>query len=252
MGRLDDVALLTKTLYDITEFRISLANRMRQYGLADQPFQWWPDRLKEVKAMERDFQKELKDRLSKAGFDKFMDIKGIGPRVAGAIIMYVVKTERLHDEKGKYIGTRFYDEFMKFKGARSLFHYAGLIPICKYCGLTESQCVNEQSVIVRVGKEDKEFIGCGDYEAKAAKERRGKPVTWNPSFRKRLLSLASSLFRTGGPYADIYKRERAKAEESHPDWAKGARFNHAKKMMMRQLLKDFYFEYLKGEGEDEI
>jgi len=100
------------------------------------------------------------------------------------------------------------DQPCGFNGVRSLWHYAG------------------QHVV----------------DNKAPKERRGQKVDWSSRFRKWLIRVGQALIRSKGPYRQIYDEERLRSEKNplHVDWNKGHHFNHAKRLMVKQLLKDWF------------
>jgi len=252
---LAEIAVLTKTLYDLSDFRISLGNRIRAYGMEDI---WYVDQFKDLKSMEYQYEKQLKKLLIENDFGDMLDVKGIGVRTVGSIVMFTIESERIKDDAGKFVETMFKNNLKSFRGLRSLWHYAGLHVVCANCGLTDAGCKNVRHVQVvkfaKVGEKPKimEYIGCGNFVPTAAKLRKGKPVNWNEAFRKRLLSIGSQMFRIrGSPYRHIYDEEREKAKEKHPDWSKGRTFNHAKRLMVKQLLKDFYNAYLREEDNHE-
>ena len=240
---LRELALMSKSLYDLSDNRIAMSQRVWQYGLTENPF--WSDQIKALKKQERILQEAIEEEAIEMGFGDMMRVKGVGPRTVGGIVMHIIKTERIYHKNGKYKKTVFLDELKDFPSIASLWHYAGFHVVCANCGCTDRVCRNKETITTGLGEKKNKYTGCGNFVPTAAKKRRGKPVDWDNKFRSRLLSIASSLFRTGGPYSDIYKEERVKAIEKHPDWSKGRTFNHAKRRMIKRLLKDFWEAYLK-------
>ena len=228
-----NIALLTRSLYDIAHARISLNNRIRAYNL--QTDTDWKSRKKTLEHLEYEYEKHLEKQLEQTTYSPMLDVKGIGSRTVGGLIMHLIETERIEDSNGKYKQTLFHNTLKHFDGVRSLWHYAGFHLRCKHCGLAENKCE------------------CDNAEFVAAKKRRGLPVDWNETFRQWLLGVSSQLIRCmNGPYRQIYEEERAKSEEYHPDWSKGHHFNHAKRLMVKQLLKDFYGNFLSPETQSSI
>lgn len=238
-----DIAILTKTLYDVQSLKIALAARMRAYSLENK--QEYKDTLKELKSREGRCVRILKQELIDGGYGHMLEISGVGPKTVGSLVMYTAKTERICDKKGKYKFTRIHDELKIFPSAVSLRHYAGLHVVCKNCGCVEPICKSKGTTSYMRGDNEHKFTGCGNFVPAAARKLRGKPMDWNDKLRSRLLSIGSSMYRVKGPYRDIFREKRAKAIEKHPDWTKGHTFNYAKRATLVQLLNHFYKLYLR-------
>jgi len=239
-----EIALTTKSLYDLTANRITLSSRMRQYGLKTNLD--WQEILKQYIHLEREYEKKLVELINQTKFAPMLKVKGLGARIAGGLIMHLIKSERIYsktktDKNGdpRYVGTKFLDELRSFNSFQSLIHFAGQHQRCKNCGYSQKDCK------------------CGKLELVIAKERRGFPVDWSPTFRKWLLNIASSLYRSSAsdaPYEIIYKQALQKSLQNpnHVNWDKKNpknthHKNHARRIMIRQLLKDFYNNFMRNE-----
>jgi len=250
-----EIALVAKTLYDLTDNRISLVNRMGAYNLRKNLT--WKSYLERMVALEKMYEKKLIDLITQTEYASALNVKGFGPRIVGGLIMHLIATERIYhktkkdkNKNPKYLGTRFLNELRSFNSFQSLNHYAGQHLRCRNCGFSQKDCFVK---VTKTMVNKKTYTGCGkckEVGLEIAKLRKGKPIDWNEGFRKWLLGIRTSLFRSSAkdaPYQIIYTQnlQKSMGNPDRADWTELHHKNHAKRLMIRQLLKDFYNNYMR-------
>lgn len=203
-----EISFWAKELEEAMKERTRVMNRVRQFGITPQSY------VKAVKDREKLAKKNLKENLKRTKYISLTNIPGVGETTVGNLVRYTRDNKRIV-KNGKYVGTQMSTNPKPYPGARSLVHHAGF-------------------------HNDPET-------GRAAKRKRGEQIDFNQRFKSSMLRWSNSVWKLRkGPYWKIMKKayEKSLKNPNHSDWTDPHHKAHARRIGIKELLKDFYGNYL--------
>lgn len=201
---------LTRQYVEMQKNRIKFSNqsmlRSKMLEVVDKEGKWneyFDVQVKQNKEFEEELKKKIDKLIKQHPWGEYlMNIKGIGPVIAGSLIGelngFVYGTI---EKDSKNVVSKVLGKGRHFEGTCNLWAYAGY----------------------------------GVNNGVAQKRTAGEKSSWNKYLKLTLFKFAESFIKGGGPYREIYDNRKLYEQEMHPELTK----MHIHRRSMRYSIKKF-------------